>query len=313
MIYNTKVIEYADSVQIRIYEQAITSFYKLPTDNDNENKNNPIEKSENNVVSDEDFEKILEDLEQRKKKECDDIYAFQKIIELEELEKEQKKERTKRNSISRTINQIYSLARSNTWEYFITLTYNQKLINNDDYNIALKKIQIWVNNIKKKYAPNLKYMIVPELHADGEHWHFHGLFSDIGTLPLKFSGKTCVHKMIFDFSSRPNGDKIYNIPRWKYGFSTATRIKSSVKAISYLGKYITKDLIGVTKGKRRFLSSHNLQKATQTTYNIAPSDIKKFLLDNDEFINYQKSITTDTGNKITYIELKKEVLQNESN
>ena len=69
-------------------------------------------------------------------------------------------------SLNRTVNQIYTISRANKWEYFITLTIDPKKLDNTDFNLVSEKLNIWTNNLKKRYAPDLKYIIVPELHTD---------------------------------------------------------------------------------------------------------------------------------------------------
>lgn len=160
-------------------------------------------------------------------------------------------ERSIKSSVNRTVNQIYTISRANKWEYFITLTIDPKKLDNTDFNLVSEKLNIWTNNLKKRYAPDLKYIIVPELHKDKSKWHFHGLFANIGKMPLTFSGKVCVGKFVYDYVKKPFATKIYNIPLWKYGFSTATIIRDSSKASSYITKYITKDLSHILQNQHR--------------------------------------------------------------
>ena len=156
-----------------------------------------------------------------------------------------------KSSVNRTINQIYTISSANKWEYFVTLTINPKLLDNTDFNLVSEKLNVWTNNLKKRYAPDLKYIIVPELHKDKSKWHFHGLFANIGKMPLVFSGKVCVGKFVYDYVKKPFATKIYNLPLWKYGFSTATIIRDSSKASSYITKYITKDLSHILQNQHR--------------------------------------------------------------
>ncbi len=57
-----------------------------------------------------------------------------------------------------------------------------------------------------------------------------------------------------------NGKKIYNINKrsFKYGFTSATKIESTEKVNNYIAKYITKELITMSKGQHRYLYSKNL-------------------------------------------------------
>ena len=173
-----------------------------------------------------------------------------------------------KSSVNRTINQIYMIYRANKWEYFVTLTINPKKLDNTDFNLISEKLNIWTNNLKKRYAPELKYIIVPELHKDKSKWHFHGLFANIGKMPLTFSGKVCVGKFVYDYVKKPFATKIYNIPLWKYGFSTATVIRDSSKTSSYITKYITKDLSHILQNQHRYLASQNVDKPLERVFNI---------------------------------------------
>ena len=123
------------------------------------------------------------------------VTVSNKITFPEQKQISKSKERTQKqiehsieSSVNRTINQIYMLSRANRWDYFITLTIDLQKLDSTDFNLISQKLNIWTNNLKKRYAPDLKYIIVPELHKDKRKWHFHGLFANIGKMSLDFSG-----------------------------------------------------------------------------------------------------------------------------
>ena len=58
-----------------------------------------------------------------------------------------------KSSVNSTINQIYMISRANKWEYFVTLTINPQKLDNTDFNLISEKLNIWTNNLKKRYAP----------------------------------------------------------------------------------------------------------------------------------------------------------------
>jgi hypothetical protein len=153
------------------------------------------------------------------------------------------------SSMSRTKQTIYDYARANNWEWFITFTADPKKIDRYDYDVMTKKMTKWLNRQRERKAQNMKYIIVPEKHKDGA-WHFHGLFSDMGNIQFVDSG----HKA--------KGMDIYNLPNWSLGFTTATQIKDTLKASNYITKYITKSLIELTKGRKRYWNSQNLSIGT---------------------------------------------------
>ena len=211
-----------------------------------------------------------------------------------------------KSSVNRTINQIYTISRANKWEYFITLTIDPKKLDNTDFNLVSEKLNIWTNNLKKRYAPDLKYIIVPELHKDKSKWHFHGLFANIGKMPLTFSGKVCVGKFVYDYVKKPFATKIYNIPLWKYGFSTATIIRDSSKASSYITKYITKDLSHILQNQHRYLASQNIDKPLERVFNIDYDELSRIYSKYLSHITYMSDVKLPgAGQEILYMELQK--------
>ena len=211
-----------------------------------------------------------------------------------------------KSSVNRTVNQIYTISRVNKWEYFITLTIDPKKLDNTDFNLVSEKLNIWTNNLKKRYAPDLKYIIVPELHKDKSKWHFHGLFANIGKMPLTFSGKVCVGKFVYDYVKKPFATKIYNIPLWKYGFSTTTIIRDSSKASSYITKYITKDLSHILQNQHRYLASQNIDKPLERVFNIDYDELTRIYSKYLSHITYMSDVKIPgAGQEIIYMELQK--------
>lgn len=158
---------------------------------------------------------------------------------------EHNEEESLRVSCSRTVKKIYDIARSNPWEWFITLTFNGDKVNRYDYSMVSKKLSDWLKNMRKK-CPDMIYLVVPEQHKDGAY-HFHGLFMNINELDFSDSGKVDKHDRV-----------IYNLLSYKWGFTTATKVTDFRKASGYLCKYITKDLCAMTKGRKRYWASRNV-------------------------------------------------------
>ena len=82
-----------------------------------------------------------------------------------------------------------------------------------------------------------------------------------------WSGVNC-DKLKFENSGIvKNGKEIYNINKrsFKYGFTTATKIESTEKVSNYITKYITKEIITMSKGQHRYLYSKNLAKPQRET------------------------------------------------
>lgn len=260
MLYNTKVIEYEDYYHIQYYMK-------------------PIQKKE------EDYDIIRSDLqEDNNRMVSDDPKTSPKD-----------KERSLAVSVNRSKNNLYRIARSNKWDYFITLTFDPKLLDSTDYDTVSKKITQFFNNVRKRGSPDLMYLLVPEFHKDGKKYHFHGLLSNCPSLIFEFSGH-------YDFL----GEKIYNIKNWdqKIGFTTATAIRDQSRVVNYIGKYITKDLMNKLKFKKRYYCSRNVNISEERYYNIDPEQLYDLVGDN---ISYIKTINVDKLQKIKYIEVKKTV------
>lgn len=156
-------------------------------------------------------------------------------------------------SYNRTKQKIYEYSRSVEWEKFITLTFNPEMIDRYDYEECSRKARKWLNN-QRRNAPDLQYLLVPERHKDGA-WHFHGLLANTGSMAFLDSGKRTT-----------NDQTIYNMKSWSYGFTTAIEVTDTHGISKYIGKYITKDLCGLTKGKQRYFVSSNLPQPTSSTF-----------------------------------------------
>ena len=185
----------------------------------------------------------------------DDVCEVLNINYLEdyELTEEMRKRKNARNSYRRTVNKIHDLARCEEWTMFYTLTFSQDVVDREDFGACMKKARKWFDNVRQRKAKDLKYLIVPELHADKKSWHIHGLVCNDDGISYVDSGKRDKH-----------GKVIYNVENYKFGFSTATRIDDSHKVSSYILKYITKDLCERSLGQNRYFRSNNLQEPKVT-------------------------------------------------
>lgn len=185
-----------------------------------------------------------------------------------------------KRSMRRSKNMIYDIARSNRWEYFFTLTFNPEKVDSFNYAECTKKLSQWLKNMKKRGNEELKYLIVPELHKSGR-WHFHGLFAGCDNMDLTDSGYR-----------DKKGRIIYNVGRYKLGYSTVTAVDDMHKACSYLAKYVTKDLCSGTKGKKRYWASSNCDKPVVEEYYVAMSQ-EKILNCSDESKGLIKKVCSE--------------------
>lgn len=260
-VFNVKITEFANGqVEVRKYSEPIGADKLTSINMTEEQVARRIElgKKFSEVRRKGDIEyNPFDDVEER-------IQTFEQI----ELEKVREQKNLK-DSLNRTKQELYKISRQCKWEYFITLTFDPQKIDRTDYVECTKKACQWVKNQSKRYACDLKYVLVPELHSDKKSWHVHGLISDIGNISLYDSGK------------KSGGKTVFNLSGWKYGFSTAVAIGKNdeeiFKVSNYITKYITKELCGFTKGKRRYFASRNIPKPIEITAWLKPCEIDNYI------------------------------------
>lgn len=202
-------------------------------------------------------------------------------------------------SLSRTKNNFYDYARSNIWDWFVTFTFSPDQVDRTDYVECKNKLCKWLNNIRNRYAPDLKYVIVPEQHKKNKigsnyAWHFHGLLSDVGG--LVFNPYICRNGCQLTKYGRP----IYILPQYTLGFSNAQKVDDSFRISRYMCKYVTKEMCVMQKGRQRYLCSQNLKKPQE--YCISIYDLEDVY--NAFAVNYEKSVSVNLPmyhQQITYM------------
>lgn len=277
--YNLKVVEYNGFLQFRVYKK-------------------PIEVKDDKT----DYEE--------KKKEEQFLLQFEKDEKADtesgkdNTQNQEGSERSKKVSINRTIQSIYEYSLNNNWDWFVTLTFSPgKVKDRTDYRELVGKSRKWCDNMKQKYAPDFKYLLVPEKHKDGSY-HLHALLANCGAMRFEDSGRVAVGDKAY-IRTKENKDKpwIYNIAQWKLGFSSATKVQSSVRCASYITKYITKELCIGLKNYRRFYPSRNLDKTVQTTFNLPEEDIEELVRGYEiEYVKVQH--IPEAGQSVKYITVR---------
>lgn len=141
-----------------------------------------------------------------------------------------------------------------------------------------------MNNTQKRRCKNIKYLVLPEKHEDGA-WHFHGLLSDIDELSMTYF---------------KNG--IYNLDTYNWGFTTASKIKDTRKASSYITKYISKQDLDLP-GRKRYYVSANLDKPKVELLHVESiREIEELVNRNKKEICYTKTASNDYMD-VSYLEL----------
>lgn len=203
--------------------------------------------------------------------------------EFEIAEKKKKKKdgsSVKRKEIDnnkRAKQMVYDYARSNNFDWFVTLTLDPKLCDRYDYDSCRNELKRFTKYLTEH---GFKYLIVPEQHKDGAY-HFHGLIQ--GNLPV-------VPALNIDSQSEIEG--VYWVKDYDSGYTTATKIVSREKTASYLSKYLTKDL-QVPKGRKRYWNSSNLNKPVKEYCEELLTDSQVIWF--QELADYRKTFVCEFG------------------
>lgn len=244
--YDFKLVEFPNgSIELRVYDKPISDL------DEKENERRQVKRA--NTIS----QRVA--LANPKSDEYipfeDKVIEVSDINRLEDFEysEELRKRKNARDSYRRTVNKIHDLARCEKWTMFYTLTFSPAVADRTDFSFCMGKARKWFDNLRQRKAHDLKYLLIPELHADKCSWHIHGLVCNDNGISYVDSGKRDKH-----------GKIIYNVENYKLGWSTATRIDDTQKVSSYVLKYITKDLCERSLGQRRYFRSNNLQKPVVT-------------------------------------------------
>lgn len=192
-------------------------------------------------------------------------------------------------SLRRTKQTVYDVARMNDWDYFITFTFSENCVDDrSDYSTLKSKVQNWLNNYKKRYSFNLKYLVVSEFHQDGAI-HFHGLVANVNSADLLPS------------SDPDHVGEFYNV-KWNYGRNYFSPIKDRWRVTYYITKYITKDYISIP-GKQRYIRSQGLKLPEKVTEDIPEMDLIQYVY--NKFPDYEIVHSYNGNNDSCFLQLKR--------
>lgn len=196
------------------------------------------------------------------------------------------------DSTNRARSVIFDSIMLNDFQIFGTLTFDDNKINAKDIPLVMKKLSKWLNNqVQRK---DLHYILVPEYHKSGRV-HVHFLCNDVFT--LVDSGTVIVHGMskpirLSTYHKFFEGQKyqpVYNLPEWKYGFSTAIRMyfheddlnisQRNFRVANYICCYITKECSQIF-GKY-YWSSKNIIRRPEIEYQLNDFDAIKLEYENN--------------------------------
>lgn len=143
-----------------------------------------------------------------------------------------------------------------------TMTFDKEQIDRTSYADIIKEVGQWFSNRVRRNG--LKYIAVPEFHADGTAIHLHGV-CNFAALQTKYS------------RVRQKGKGVYNITDFPFGFTAVKKIGTGAgdrHAVAvYVSKYITKSSEKI--GGRYYLHGGKLQKPRQILCGLTREDAEK--------------------------------------
>ena len=194
--------------------------------------------------------------------------------ENEQIRKAVEKRRAERNenrmdSIKRSKDKVFDIVYQNEFKYFVTLTLCESdKVDRRNPKDVIRVLSKWLNNAVTRKG--LQYILIPEYHPSSGAIHAHALINDC--FRLEDSGRRIYHGKAWKvedlekYRVYTGGLKpVFNIPDWKYGFSTAIPLDGEVARVAYyITKYVTKDIQKIF-GKF-FWSSKNIVRDTNVHY-----------------------------------------------
>ena len=85
------------------------------------------------------------------------------------------------SSLQRTASTIKALVDLNPWDYWVTLTFDKALVGGAAMRSewrTVKSVLVWLQMYNAHHGTAIRYLLVPDLHADGA-FHLHGLLSGV--------------------------------------------------------------------------------------------------------------------------------------
>lgn len=176
------------------------------------------------------------------------------------------------NNVTRARTRVFEYSMCNDFDYFVTLTINNDLLDRYDLKAYIKKLGQFIRDYRKKHGVNIQYLLIPEKHKDGA-WHMHGVIKGIPKEHLK---------------TNKHGYKDWEDYSKRFGYISIDDIKNQVAVSKYITKYVSKSFDkdgGITeKESKLYYSSRGLkrpQKKKEGTLSRYQLEKIPFTFDND--------------------------------
>lgn len=188
-------------------------------------------------------------------------------------------------AVSRARSAIFDLAFGNPWDYFITLTFDQRKVGDRyDYDNIRKHMHAFTVFL---WRHGCQWLLVPELHKDGAY-HYHGMIQ--GALSSTY------RETKYNKAGEPYD--CYQIDGYHKGRSDISPIVDPSRISNYITKYVTKSALAVVPpGAKKYWASRGLSRPEKKRAYITPNDVDSLIRD----CAYVSTATDQEGNKIVSI------------
>lgn len=198
-------------------------------------------------------------------------------------------------NINRTKFQLQRLAKANIEKFktFITLTFSENIKDIDLCNKKFHSFVTMVRRIEKEFA----YICVPEFQKRGAvHYHL------MTNLDIK-------QNSLIIIPQKDGRRNCFDVKYWNNGFSSVEAITSD-KVVSYLSKYMTKDIDNRLFSKKRYFYSQNLVKPEEAYLDLSNVYDFRILINlmNDMEISHKSFYNDVFGETIEFVEYKKKAV-----
>lgn len=196
------------------------------------------------------------------------------------------------------------LAKANMqdWKSFITLTFEENVI---DLKEANKKFRYYIDKVQR-LKKDFKYLCITEFQKRGAiHYH---LLTNL-ECDSKFIPKRTIKNLYNPSSKTWKKLEYYDLPYWIDGYSSAEPMNSdSKKVVGYISKYMTKDIDNRLFNHHRYFYSRNLNKPIESYIdlnNIKHVNYLKKIIQDKKLIYQNEYANPYDNNKVSFLELLK--------
>lgn len=176
------------------------------------------------------------------------------LVPLKDSQKILNVQNTIKNSRKRALDNIFGYVLSNTWKYFLTLTFDPHLVDRDN-DESVKYAWQKFRQTLQYHNVGVKILAIPERHPRSNKLHLHCLVGDIDL-------SSYMTRAINPHTLRPifsKGRAVYNLNLFNFGFSTVVKVdENNLKVANYLTKYVIKDFGNIGYNKKTHFATHNL-------------------------------------------------------